>query len=177
MENGSKIANTILIAVLVLAFGGGLVFLFAKNKQNNVNGQASVVDSPVAESSQIEQNSQASQSAVMGDSTTSQLKIEDEKVGTGDEAVAGKSVTVNYVGTLLDGTKFDSSYDRNQPFTFNLGAGEVIKGWDQGVAGMKVGGKRKLTIPSDLGYGPAGAPPVIPPNATLVFEVELLSVK
>lgn len=106
-----------------------------------------------------------------------QLKIEDLKVGTGDEAVTGKRVTVNYLGTLTDGTKFDSSYDRNQPFSFNLGSGEVIKGWDQGVAGMKVGGKRKLTIPSDLGYGAQGAGSVIPPNATLIFEVELLKVE
>lgn len=106
-----------------------------------------------------------------------QLKIEDLKVGAGAEAVSGKKITVNYAGTLTDGTKFDSSYDRNEPFTFNLGAGEVIEGWDQGFAGMKVGGKRKLTIPSSLGYGEAGAPPQIPPNATLVFEVELLKVE
>lgn len=105
------------------------------------------------------------------------LKIEDIKVGTGEEAVGGKKVTVNYSGTLTDGTKFDSSYDRNQPFSFNLGAGEVIEGWDLGVAGMKVGGKRKLTIPSDLGYGSAGAGGVIPPNATLIFEVDLLGVE
>ena len=98
-------------------------------------------------------------------------------VGTGVEAVSGKSVTVHYTGTLTDGTKFDSSKDRGEPFTFNLGAGEVIKGWDQGVVGMKVGGKRKLTIPSELGYGTQGAGGVIPPNATLIFEVELLDVK
>ena len=105
------------------------------------------------------------------------LIIQDEKVGTGAEAVAGKKVIVNYTGTLIDGTKFDSSYDRNEPFSFNLGAGEVIKGWDQGVAGMKVGGKRKLTIPPSLGYGAQGAGAAIPPNATLVFEVELLKVE
>lgn len=109
--------------------------------------------------------------------TATGLKIEDEKVGTGDTAVAGKKVTVNYVGTLTNGTKFDSSYDRNQPFTFNLGAAEVIKGWDEGVAGMKVGGKRKLTIPSNLAYGPAGAGSAIPGNSTLIFEVELLQVQ
>lgn len=114
----------------------------------------------------------------MNNSTPSaELKIEDIKVGSGIEAIAGKKVSVNYVGTLTDGSKFDSSYDRNQPFTFNLGAGEVIKGWDEGVVGMKVGGKRKLTIPPDLGYGAAGAPPVIGPNATLIFEIELLDVK
>ncbi|MDO8341074.1 peptidylprolyl isomerase [Candidatus Woesebacteria bacterium RIFOXYC1_FULL_31_51] len=106
-----------------------------------------------------------------------ELKIEDLVVGTGVEAVSGKSVTVHYTGTLTDGTKFDSSKDRGEPFTFNLGAGEVIKGWDQGVVGMKVGGKRKLTIPSELGYGTQGAGGVIPPNATLIFEVELLGVK
>ncbi len=106
-----------------------------------------------------------------------ELKIEDIVAGTGTEAVAGKSVTVHYTGTLTDGTKFDSSLDRGTPFTFNLGAGEVIQGWDQGVAGMKVGGKRKLTIPPSLGYGERGAGGVIPPNATLVFEVELLKVE
>jgi len=105
------------------------------------------------------------------------LIIQDEKVGTGVEAIAGKKVTVNYIGTLTDGTKFDSSYDRNQTFTFNLGAGEVVPGWDQGVAGMKVGGKRKLTVPSTLAYGVQGIPGVIPGGATLIFEVELLKVE
>ena len=104
------------------------------------------------------------------------LEIKDLTVGTGAEAVAGKKVTVNYVGTLTNGTKFDSSYDRNEPFTFNLGAGDVIKGWDQGVAGMKVGGKRKLTIPPSLGYGSQDLG-TIPPNSTLIFEVELLKVE
>ncbi len=104
------------------------------------------------------------------------LQIEDKKVGTGQEATAGKTVTVHYVGTLTNGSKFDSSRDRGEGFSFSLGAGEVIRGWDQGVAGMKVGGLRKLTVPPELGYGARGFPPVIPPNATLVFEVELLSV-
>jgi FKBP-type peptidyl-prolyl cis-trans isomerase len=104
------------------------------------------------------------------------LEIEDVKVGTGAAAVVGKNVTVHYVGTLTNGKKFDSSRDRGEGFEFGLGAGEVIKGWDQGVAGMKVGGIRKLTIPPELGYGARGYPPVIPPNSTLVFEVELLSV-
>ena len=105
------------------------------------------------------------------------LIIVDEIIGTGAEAVVGKKITVNYSGTLTDGTKFDSSYDRGTPFSFNLGAGEVIKGWDQGFAGMKVGGKRKLTIPSDLAYGPNGIPGAIPGGATLIFEVELLKVE
>jgi FKBP-type peptidyl-prolyl cis-trans isomerase len=104
------------------------------------------------------------------------LQKEDLKQGTGAEAVAGKRVTVHYVGTLVDGSKFDSSRDRGKGFSFGLGAGEVIRGWDEGVAGMKVGGLRKLTIPPQLGYGDRGYPPVIPPRSTLIFEVELLSV-
>jgi len=105
------------------------------------------------------------------------LKYTDDQVGSGTEAQAGKTVSVHYTGWLLDGTKFDSSKDRNQPFSFPLGRGQVIKGWDEGVAGMKVGGKRTLVIPPDLGYGARGAGGVIPPNATLKFEVELLDVK
>jgi len=104
------------------------------------------------------------------------LKIEDLKVGTGAEAKSGQNVSVHYVGTLTDGSKFDSSRDRGSPFKFTLGAGMVIKGWDQGVAGMKIGGLRKLTIPPELGYGARGFPPVIPGGSTLVFEVELLGV-
>jgi FKBP-type peptidyl-prolyl cis-trans isomerase FkpA len=106
----------------------------------------------------------------------SQLQIEDLRVGSGAEATQGKSVTVHYVGTLTNGNKFDSSRDRGQGFSFRLGAGQVIKGWDQGVAGMKIGGLRKLTIPAELAYGDRGFPPVIPAKATLVFEVELLAV-
>lgn len=104
-----------------------------------------------------------------------ELVIEDLLVGEGDEATSGQNVTVHYTGTFEDGSEFDSSVGRG-PFTFPLGAGRVIKGWDLGVAGMRVGGKRKLIIPGDLGYGERGAGNVIPPNATLVFNVELLSV-
>jgi FKBP-type peptidyl-prolyl cis-trans isomerase FkpA len=106
-----------------------------------------------------------------------ELVSEDIKQGDGAEAAAGSNVTVHYVGTLTDGKKFDSSRDRGKGFSFKLGAGQVIKGWDQGVAGMKVGGLRKLTIPADLAYGDRGFPPVIPAGATLVFEVELLEVR
>lgn len=109
--------------------------------------------------------------------TSSGLKYVDQVVGMGEAAVAGKNVSVHYTGWLESGKKFDSSVDRGQPFSFPLGAGRVIKGWDEGVQGMKVGGKRKLTIPSDLGYGSRGAGGVIPPNATLIFDVELLGVR
>jgi FKBP-type peptidyl-prolyl cis-trans isomerase FkpA len=109
--------------------------------------------------------------------TPSGLKYTDTKIGIGAEAKAGQNVSVHYTGTLTDGKKFDSSKDRGQPFVFPLGAGRVIKGWDEGVAGMKVGGVRRLTIPPQLGYGAAGAGGVIPPNATLIFEVELLDAK
>ncbi|HIA50737.1 MAG TPA: FKBP-type peptidyl-prolyl cis-trans isomerase [Candidatus Melainabacteria bacterium] len=109
--------------------------------------------------------------------TPSGLKYNDDKVGDGASPSQGQRVSVHYTGWLTDGTKFDSSRDRGQPFQFTIGRGEVIKGWDEGVASMKVGGKRKLTIPPELGYGARGAGGVIPPNATLVFDVELLDVK
>ncbi|MBI4713204.1 MAG: FKBP-type peptidyl-prolyl cis-trans isomerase [Planctomycetes bacterium] len=109
--------------------------------------------------------------------TPTGLKYIDLAVGNGTQAKAGNRVSVHYTGWLTNGAKFDSSKDRGQPFNFGLGAGQVIKGWDEGVAGMKIGGKRKLTIPPQLGYGPRGAGNVIPPNATLVFEVELLGVQ
>jgi len=110
--------------------------------------------------------------------STDTLKIEDINVGTGAEAQAGNTVSVHYVGTLEDGKVFDSSRKRGEPFQFPLGAGKVIKGWDQGVAGMRIGGVRKLTIPPSLGYGSRGVGNgLIPPNSTLIFEVELLGVR
>jgi FKBP-type peptidyl-prolyl cis-trans isomerase FkpA len=120
----------------------------------------------------------------MSESSITQLVKSDSKVGAGAEATAGRQVTVHYTGWLYDGgrpdhkgRKFDSSRDRKEPFTFRLGGGDVIRGWDEGVAGMKVGGACTLTIPPDLGYGQRGAGGVIPPNATLVFDVELLDVR
>ncbi len=137
-------------------------------------GVASAQDpKPAAAAGETKAAAAAGETAV---TTASGLKYEDLKVGDGTEAKTGDRVQVHYTGWLENGTKFDSSVDRGQPFAFPLGAGRVIRGWDEGVAGMKVGGKRKLTIPPALGYGERGAGGIIPPNATLIFEVELLQV-
>lgn len=138
-------------------------------EQNNQTPTTDITNSPTGK---IDDNI-ASMSAK---TTESGLMVEDLVVGSGEEAISGSTVTVNYVGTLTNHVEFDSSYSRNEPFSFVLGSGEVIQGWDEGVIGMKVGGKRKLTIPPELGYGdrPNG---VIPGNSTLIFEIELLSVE
>lgn len=125
---------------------------------------------------QTADNSSPTKVTGKGKLTASGLQYWDITVGTGTAASSGKTVKVNYTGWLTNGKKFDSSVDRGTPFSFKLGAGQVIKGWDEGVAGMKVGGKRQLKIPPDLGYGSQGAAGVIPPNAILVFDVELLDV-
>jgi len=181
------------IAVLVVFIIG--LFFF----QNTIYGFFQSMQGPAAETDTqgmydegstsaphetINPETSTNQTTTMNDTNTSNthttadgLIITDEKIGTGEEAKAGQTVTVNYVGTFLNnGEKFDSSYDRNQPFVFTLGAGQVIQGWDEGFAGMKVGGKRKLVVPPNLGYGPNDYGP-IPGNSTLVFEVELLGVK
>jgi peptidylprolyl isomerase len=111
------------------------------------------------------------------DADVKELKLEDKMIGSGAEAVSGKMVVMNYIGRLTDGTQFDTSCGKPSPFEFNLGGGQVIAGWDQGIVGMKVGGIRRLIIPASLGYGAAGAGGVIPPNAALVFDVELIEVK
>ncbi len=155
---------------ILLGMGGALLLV----------GALYFIFTPKKPSQQIPNNNQTNimqPSPSQSQTPPTNLQITDETVGTGAEAKAGNTVSVNYIGTLLDGTKFDSSYDRGQPFSFVLGQGQVIQGWDQGLLGMKIGGKRKLVIPPSLGYGAKGAENVIPPNATLVFEVELLEVK
>jgi FKBP-type peptidyl-prolyl cis-trans isomerase len=165
-ERARKRANKRRNQRIILAVIGGLIlialaaYLFLSRTSSFRQGQSS-----------------NTQEQALNITTDSGLQYQDLVVGTGAEAKAGDTVSVHYTGWLTDGTKFDSSVDRNQPFQFTLGKGNVIKGWDEGVAGMKVGGKRRLTIPPSLGYGASGAGGVIPPNATLIFEVELLAIK
>lgn len=154
-----------LVLVIVLAIA--LTFLLL-NSASKRNAERKVSKNPV--------------SSLLGESTQTvedveELKIETLSDGEGEEAVVGDTVSVNYRGTLLDGTQFDSSYERDAPFQFTLGENRVIQGWEQGVLGMKVGEKRKLTIPSVLGYGEVGSPPAIPASAGLIFEIELLEIK
>ena len=170
----------IVLAVIFSAFAG--IFLLSNQKtqvDSGINFNPTPIPSPT---SGIINNNVPSQTVTpinMNDfrTTADGLKINDEVVGKGTEVKSGDTVTVNYAGYLENGTKFDSSFDRNTPFTTQIGVGQVIKGWDEGIVGMKVGGKRKLIIPSELGYGAQGAGNSIPPNSTLIFEVELLGVK
>ncbi len=170
--------HLVLAAISLVILAGGYLLFNTQSKSNPANLDSQKVGFSLVPTATPDGTIDSTQKPKATNETQNMdgLKIEEITVGTGDVAVAGKEVTVNYSGTLTNGTKFDSSYDRNEPFTFNLGAGQVIRGWDEGVEGMKVGGKRKLTIPPELGYGAAGAGGVIPPNATLVFEVELLKV-
>ncbi len=161
----TKVIFSFVILIAVVAVG---IWLFARKNEtvNNANLNNTLA-TPTLASTPTPSESNQPQS----------LQVQDLRMGTGTVAKAGQVITVNYVGTLADGTKFDSSYDRKQPFSFILGGGMVIKGWDMGLVGMKVGGKRKLIIPPDLAYGQEGRPPVIPANSTLIFEVELLAVQ
>jgi len=161
----TKVIFSFVILIAVVAVG---IWLFARKNEtvNNANLNNTLA-TPTLASTPTPSESNQPQS----------LQVQDLRMGTGTVAKAGQVITVNYVGTLADGTKFDSSYDRKQPFSFILGGGMVIKGWDMGLVGMKVGGKRKLIIPPDLAYGQEGRPPVIPANSILIFEVELLAVQ
>jgi peptidylprolyl isomerase len=156
------------IIMVFLLLAAALIFACAQ-KETAVSGQekgGAVMD---------EKNAGKPAGAVI--TTPSGLQYEELVPGSGDSPKPGKMVTVHYTGWLTDGKKFDSSVDRNEPFVFRIGAGEVIRGWDEGVMSMKIGGKRKLTVPAALGYGAKGAGGVIPPNATLVFEVILLDIR
>jgi len=166
--------KSIFALTLVIVFFSIAAFVFYKKGDSVKEDKASVALSPsVSPSASPSPLATATpESSII--KMNNGLQIQDLKVGTGAQALNGYAVAVNYIGTLENGTKFDSSYDRGQPFQFQLGAGQVIKGWDIGVAGMKVGGKRKLIIPPALAYGERGIGP-IPPNSTLVFEVELLA--
>ncbi len=180
MSTNNKLITALFIGIVVVA----VLFIWNQEDKGTIKRVPTkqqdgiIIEStatPVIKPTSSNVPTSSSQNDIIED--VNELKMTDLVVGTGDEAVAGKKVTVNYVGTLTNGTKFDSSYDRATPFSFDLGIGQVIAGWDQGVAGMKVGGKRRLIIPPDLGYGTRGAGSVIPPNATLVFEIELLKVE
>ena len=152
----------LIIIVGIAILGVFSYFIFGLNSNNP--------SAPAKEQTKEPTNMNTSPASAQG------LKIEDLKVGTGSAVKSGDNIVINYKGTLTDGTKFDSSYDRGQPFETQIGVGQVIKGWDEGVVGMKVGGKRKLTIPPSMGYGNQAAGS-IPPNSTLIFEVELVGIK
>lgn len=153
MSKNTIIAFIVVVSVLVGTF-------IALSKKPTLIAPSTITNSPQKETKKM-----------------TELKIEDLVVGTGREVKAGDTVVMNYLGTLTDGTKFDSSYDRGLPFTTQIGVGQVIQGWDKGVPGMKIGGKRRLSIPSALAYGSRGAGAVIPPDSDLIFEVELVDIK
>ena len=186
-------ASVVLLFAVLLMLSGKIITFFDGNSPY-VSGEPEIViedtvvdveDEVVIEDYNIEESSKNNDEEIINNleddismqEENKDLIIEDIVIGEGEGIINGQKAIMHYTGTLLDGTKFDSSLDRNEPFPFVLGAGQVIAGWDQGILGMKVGGKRKLTIPSDLGYGPGGAGSIIPPNATLIFDVELLEIQ
>jgi FKBP-type peptidyl-prolyl cis-trans isomerase len=173
----NKTGTIALIIFLIVGLAGiGYLFMNPKVAQSQLETKTqSLTTTPTSSPAlaKFECNDKKEPSAT---SETKELRIEDICIGSGKEVKSGDTVSINYKGTLLDGTEFDSSYKRNQPFSTKIGVGQVIKGWDQGIVGLKEGGKRKLTIPADLAYG-AAAKATIPANSSLVFEVELMGVK
>jgi FKBP-type peptidyl-prolyl cis-trans isomerase len=177
MKQGILIAMFVVVGAVIIAGGAWYVNSGAlTNNSGATNTQTAEASSADTAQTAGTQTADTQTNSSTTKSMDTNLKIVDTTVGTGAVAENGETVTVNYVGKLDDGSTFDSSFSRNKPFDFVLGAGRVIKGWDLGVLGMKVGGTRELTIPSDLGYGANGYPPVIPGNATLHFTVTLLAV-
>ena len=162
-----------LIALFAIVLITGFVLFSGKKSETDV---IQISPSPTPNLSNLPTQAEEVNATITPMQESNELQIEDLKLGSGAEAIVGKKVTVNYKGTLTNGEQFDSSYERGQPFSFVLGEGAVIQGWDEGVPGMKTGGKRKLTIPPSLGYG-SQAVGTIPPNSTLIFEVELLKVE
>lgn len=165
----------ILIVIIVFMVLAALIYLQLSNKKDSSNV-------PTIGQFNLPNTSTTTPPPTSGPTTTAtptpaKLQAMDIKIGTGSAVKSGDTIKIDYLGTLANGQKFDSSYDRGQPFEVQIGVGKVIKGWDQGVIGMKVGGKRRLVIPPELGYGEKGAGGVIPPNATLVFDLELLEIK
>lgn len=173
---GIAVTLAVVVALGLLFFGPRIFTPFSPN--TSTAATTTIADATASTSAQTSSmDSNLSNSTPIPNPLPTTLTATDSVVGTGAEAVAGKTVTVNYVGMLPDGTVFDASANHGQPFSFTLGAGQVIKGWDQGIVGMKVGGKRRLIIPADLAYGNQAVGGVIPANATLVFDVELVQVQ
>jgi FKBP-type peptidyl-prolyl cis-trans isomerase len=162
--------NAIIAAVLVIILGGIAAYLFFNQRGGSSTASTSTTGTMCANRPEA--------STGLTDAGVTSLKIEDVKEGSGPQAITSNSVRVNYIGRLVNGTEFDSSCkEGRQPFEFTLGGGQVIQGWDSGIVGMRVGGQRRLIIPADLGYGASGSGGTIPPNAALVFDVELLEIK